>query len=111
MNRPALGSSRCGRADCGPLVIDDGSTHGCCRGCGLVCNLEGGGAVVDPSATLNALFDAADACAGGDCSLQALAFNRYGADQALHERIDRLALAETGVASLARLGWCLSTDG
>lgn len=60
--------------------------------------------MVDVVATRAALFSAAAACAGPDCSLQALAFDRYGSDPLACERMARFALAENGVASLGRPG-------
>jgi hypothetical protein len=68
-----------------------------------VYRFDGGEAVIDPAATRAALFRAADDCAGPDCSLQALAFDRYGSHQIDTDRMNRFALAETGVASLACL--------
>jgi hypothetical protein len=103
INDPQVGVARCPETGCGPLLIAESPVHAVCRRCGLIYRFDGGGPVIDPTATRTALFRAADACAGPDCSLQALAFDRYGSDPAATRHRQRLALAETGVASLATL--------
>ena len=102
-NDPRVGVARCPKTGCGPLLVAESAVHAVCRRCGLIYRVDTGDPAIDPSATRAALFRAADACAGPDCSLQALAFDRYGSDPSATERRQRLALAETGVASLGGL--------
>ena len=96
-------SLRCTKAVCGPVVPTETAELDVCSLCGVVYRSDGQFSVVDPVATRDALFRAAEACAGPNWSLQALAFDRYLLGAIGTERLARLGLAEAGVASLASL--------
>ena len=103
INDPQVGVLRCPRSGCGPFLVAESPGNAVCRQCGLIYRFDGGQPVIDATATRTALFRAANDCAGPDCSLQALVFDRYGSEPSAGGRRQRLALAETGVASLAAL--------
>ena len=90
--------------ECGASVGVSG-TEECCSRCGVVSHPVASGRVVDPTATRAALVAAADACAGGDWDLVAIGWGRQVTDPDRLERYGRLALAETGVASLMARSW------
>ena len=73
-----------------------------CPACGLVVDVGGTYPVADAEGTRRELLAAAAACAGSDWSLSALLFGRTPTDAPHVERYQRLARAETGVATLAR---------
>lgn len=74
-----------------------------CPTCGVIVDISGTDPVADAEGTRRELVAAAAACAGSDWNLRSLLSDRSPTDTAHLERYRRLARAETGVATLARL--------
>lgn len=99
----AAGAERTGSCGCGATMRSSEPGPVVCSRCGLVYRLTPHGLTIDATATRSALFEASAVCAGSDWDLASIVWDRQPDVQSV-ANYRRLALAETGVASLRGRG-------